>query len=360
MNTPLLSIDNAVLKLGNTHVFKNLNFSINKGESWALIGESGSGKSALLQIIAGKFHLSAGSIQYYFHEDFLREHPTGDAHLTFHRLIAFVESKHHFRNLSNTSDFYYQQRYNSSDSEDALTVEQYLGTIKPFSDQPGYWNLSKVLQKLNLSGLKDKQLIKLSNGETKRLMIGAALIKNPVLLMLDNPLAGLDVQTRAAFNSIITDIIASGITIIMGTSPFEIPAAITHVAVLENGTIIKQTPAKGFDASAFSDVDKGKLDKDEMTSLLDANKIPPYEWIVKMEDVNITYGNKAVLKNVNWQIKQGERWALLGPNGAGKSTLLSLINGDNPQAYANNIVRPKTWYRRKYLGYQKQDRLRIA
>ena len=47
-------------------------------------------------------------------------------HLTFHRLIALVESRHHFRNLSNTSDFYYQQRYNSSDSEDALTVEEYL------------------------------------------------------------------------------------------------------------------------------------------------------------------------------------------------------------------------------------------
>ena len=47
---------------------------------------------------------------------------------------------------------------------------------------------------------------------------------------------------------------------------------------------------------------------------------------------------KKFLKNVDWQIKQGERWALLGPNGAGKSTLLSLINGDNPQAYANDII----------------------
>jgi len=338
MNTPLLSIDNAVLKLGNANVFNNLNFHINKGESWALIGESGSGKSALLQIIAGKFHLSAGNISYHFHEDFLKEHHTGDAHLTFHRLIAFVESKHHFRNLSNTSDFYYQQRYNSSDSEDALTVEEYLSTIKPFSDHPGYWDLPKVLQKLHLAILKDKQLIKLSNGETKRLMIAAALIKNPVLLMLDNPLAGLDVQTRAEFNIIIADIIASGITIIMGTSPFEIPAAITHIAVLENGSIAKQTPAKDFDASAFSHVDKGKLDKDELTNLLNANNIPPYDWIVRMDNVNITYGDKEVLKNIDWQIKQGERWALLGPNGAGKSTLLSLINGDNPQAYANNII----------------------
>jgi molybdate transport system ATP-binding protein len=57
-----------------------------------------------------------------------------------------------------------------------------------------------------------------------------------------------------------------------------------------------------------------------------------------MADVFIKYGDKVILNKVNWLINPGERWALLGPNGAGKSTLLSLINGDNPQAYANNIV----------------------
>ena len=57
-----------------------------------------------------------------------------------------------------------------------------------------------------------------------------------------------------------------------------------------------------------------------------------------MNNINITYGQKEILKEVNWQIRQGDRWALLGPNGAGKSTLLSLVNADNPQAYANDIT----------------------
>ncbi len=57
-----------------------------------------------------------------------------------------------------------------------------------------------------------------------------------------------------------------------------------------------------------------------------------------MDNIHIRYGDKQVLKDVDWHIKQGERWALLGPNGAGKSTLLSLINADNPQAYANDII----------------------
>ncbi|MDB5023003.1 MAG: ATP-binding cassette protein [Mucilaginibacter sp.] len=338
MDTPLLSVNHAVLKIGSTTVFNNLNFQVDKGENWALIGDSGSGKSALLQVIAGKFHLSSGSIRYYFHENFLQKHHPDDAHLTFHRLIALVESRHHFRNLSNTSDFYYQQRYNSSDSEDALTVEEYLSAIKPFFDGPACWSLPKTLQRLKLDELKDKQLIKLSNGETKRLMIAVALLKNPVLLMLDNPLAGLDVQTRAEFNLIISDIIGSGITVIMATSPLEIPAAITKVAVLQKGTIAQQIPVKHLDPAAFTQTGNQKLDRDELSALLNTNRNANYKWVVKMDKINITYGQKAILKNVDWQIKQGDRWALLGPNGAGKSTLLSLINGDNPQAYANDII----------------------
>ncbi|MGZ3944788.1 MAG: ATP-binding cassette domain-containing protein, partial [Mucilaginibacter sp.] len=338
MDTTLLSISGAVLKLGNAVVFDGVNFSVNKGKSWALIGESGSGKSALLQLIAGKFHLSAGSIRYYFHEEFLEKYPEHEGHLTFHRLIALVESRHHFRNLSNTGDFYYQQRYNSSDSEDALTVDEYLGSVKPYADRAHYWTLEKTVEKLHLCQLRDKQLIKLSNGETKRLLIAAALLKNPVILMLDNPLAGLDVQTRAEFNAIIKDIIQSGITVIMATSPFEIPEAITHVAVLKDGNISGVTKSQ-FDPESFAEAGKDDVNKSELSDLLNSKgEHPAYDWIVKMDKINIRYGEKQVLKDVDWHIKQGERWALLGPNGAGKSTLLSLINADNPQAYANDIV----------------------
>ena len=65
-----------------------------------------------------------------------------------------------------------------------------------------------------------------------------------------------------------------------------------------------------------------------------------------------------VLNNLHWTVKQGENWAIVGPNGAGKSTLLSLITGDNPQAYANEIClfgRPRgsgetIWEIKKLIG----------
>ncbi|WP_179412765.1 ATP-binding cassette domain-containing protein [Mucilaginibacter sp. E4BP6] len=338
MSTILLSIQHASVRYLNNHIFKSLNFNINKGENWALIGKSGSGKSALLQTITGRFNVTGGEVNYTFFEEFLAHHPNHDPTLTHHKLIALVESKHHFRNLSNTTEFYYQQRYNSSDSEDAQTVEEYLHDIKHVDGGNNYWTFDKVIETLRLEPLRSKQLIKLSNGETKRLLIAAALIKNPVLLLLDTPLTGLDVQTRALFNVILSEITASGISVVIATSPREIPDAITHIAVLDDGKIVETIEKANFNPDLFKDEVKTNVDVEKLKNLLNNIEKPPYTYMVKMNDVHIKYGEKVILDKVNWQILPGERWALLGPNGAGKSTLLSLVNGDNPQAYANDIV----------------------
>jgi molybdate transport system ATP-binding protein len=255
---------------------------------------------------------------------------------TWKNLISQVSPKHNFTNLSNTTSFYYQQRFNSSDSEDTQTVEQYLAQIEPPTSIAS-WTLEKVLNRLDLQALKDKHLIKLSNGETKRLLIAKALLKNPTLLLLDNPLTGLDIDARTDINKLISEISDSGISIIMATSPFEIPEAITHIVVLNEGKIAKILSRSEFKPEKLHFSAVPEIDPQELKKLLTANKQENFENIVEMKDVVIKYGEHTILNHVNWTIKQGERCALLGHNGAGKSTLLSLVNGDNPQAYANNI-----------------------
>jgi molybdate transport system ATP-binding protein len=332
MAQPLISIQHITVRFLNNTIFTNLNFTVNKGEHWAFIGASGSGKSALLQTIAGNLNVNQGEVIYT-----LQDH-SANKNVADRKLIALVEPRHHFRNLSNTTDFYYQQRFNSSDSEDALTVDQYLAAIPSTLSKDAYWTLDKVTTTLKLVALLKKQLIKLSNGETKRLMIAAALLKNPVLLLLDNPLTGLDVQTRQEFNTILKQITDAGTTIIMATSPYEVPDAITNVAILANGKIDQVFSKAEYDPKIFIGRDDDAIDNEELKELLSTHAQTRYGQIVSMNNVTIKYGENVVLNKVNWQINTGERWALLGPNGAGKSTLLSLINGDNPQAYANDIV----------------------
>jgi molybdate transport system ATP-binding protein len=60
--------------------------------------------------------------------------------------------------------------------------------------------------------------------------------------------------------------------------------------------------------------------------------------LVQLNSVSVHYGTKDVLDNVQWTIKSGEFWQLVGPNGAGKSTLISMITGDNPRAYGQDMI----------------------
>ena len=78
-----------------------------------------------------------------------------------------------------------------------------------------------------------------------------------------------------------------------------------------------------------------------------------------MEHVSVKYGSRTILKELDWEVKNGEKWALFGLNGAGKSTLLSLIYADNPQSYANTLYLfdrkrgsgESIWDIKKRIGY---------
>lgn len=358
MNNTLISFKDVSIRQFNTLVFEGLNFSLEKGQHWVLVGKSGSGKSTFLDFITGKASMARGEAYYPYFDRHIQEHHQDDPLFNRYKVITQVSARHEFRNLSNTSDFYYQQRFNSCDSKDADTVSTYLSSIRVVNPL-GLWTIQKSTERLRLTHLLDKELIKLSNGETKRLMLAAALIKNPLLLLLDNPLNGLDVSARQDFNELIREISESGISIIMATPSTEIPDSIIHVAVLENGKMIAQCTKKEFKPISFHTMTQKQLDQEELKQLLSATPSVVYDAIIGMENVSIKYGDKQILDGLNWQVRQGERWALTGHNGAGKSTLLSLINRDNPQAFANKIILfdqqkgsgESIWEIKKKIGY---------
>jgi molybdate transport system ATP-binding protein len=157
--------------------------------------------------------------------------------------------------------------------------------------------------------------------------------------MLDNPLTGLDVNTRPFFHELLGAIAEKGTQLIVATSPSEISPCITHVLELSEGRVTGSWTREAFpgaagDAAAAWQPDAGKLARLEAVLPPDTSTFTD---AVRLEHIHVTYGETRILDDVNWEVKRGEKWALLGHNGAGKSTLLSLLSGDNPQAYANTI-----------------------
>ncbi|GAA4787675.1 ATP-binding cassette domain-containing protein [Olivibacter ginsenosidimutans] len=337
-NKQLLSLIDVDVKLNGQYILQQINFNIHEGQHWALVGSSGAGKSAFLNTIIGKLAISHGAIQHHYAHEYLTLNRLDGMSHSHQDLLALTTPRHQFKNKAHVQGFYYQQRFNSMDADDADTVYDYLTRVK--SALAGYWTVNSVTEALGLEYLLDKSIIKLSNGETRRLTIALALLRNPKLLLMDQPLIGLDAATRANFDRIIERIIASGVHIIICTSPTEIPKAITHIAVLEKGKMLKQGPKetilKELDTLTVQDPFLGN--RDLLREELAHYSFQKFNQIVYMKDVSVKYDDRQILDHINWEILQGERWVLQGHNGAGKSTLLSLINGDNPQAYANHII----------------------
>jgi molybdate transport system ATP-binding protein len=150
MPTPAIILKNVSAQLYGKTVLDDISFEISTDQHLAIIGASGSGKSSLAKAIAGKL-FTKGTIEIQF-----------NVNTPLSAKAVLIEHTESFKNLSNVSDFYYQQRYNSFDAEDALTVEQELTRINLFPA-----GAEALLHQLNLTHRKQTPLIQLSNGSKK-------------------------------------------------------------------------------------------------------------------------------------------------------------------------------------------------
>lgn len=313
---------NIIVQQQSNVVLNDISFSLNEKEHLLITGTSGSGKTTLAKALANKIFYK-GSIEFSINQP----------------KIIFVEQHDYFKSLSNTSDFYYQQRYNSFDSNDAQTVFEELQKISPDNNA-----INTLLNQLSLMHRKHDSLLHLSSGEHKRFQLIKAFLQHADVFIFDSPFIGLDVNSRKTLSNLINEK-ASLATIIIIADIEDAPSCITNVAELENGKL-KSFETQNEDVTArneavFSTKIKHSISNTQYSIFSD--NIPQqknndrFDVAVKLENINVAYGAKKILTNINWQINRGERWLLKGVNGAGKSTLISLITGDHPQAYANKV-----------------------
>lgn len=316
--TFLLQVKNLTVQLSGKPVLKNVSFEINKAECLAIIGSSGSGKSTLIKTLAGNY-FTAGSIFF--------QNKNGKA-----PQVIIIPQQHFFKNLSNTSTFYYQQRFNSCDSEDSLTVNDVLENLSGDKKK-----IQEILEILCIGYMRYTRLIQLSNGEHKRFQLAKALLQNADWILLDSPYTGLDKEARKLLNKIIDKLIANGIHILLVTSYADIPESVTHIVVLDNGEIKEKLLRNEFKQVILKKNNWPLLDSKLLESMAPVYNNNEFSVAIKMVNTNVIYNNKKILDNINWKVNKGECWSVSGHNGSGKSTLLSLITGDNPQAFANEI-----------------------
>lgn len=325
MDSSLLMINRLCVNINGEKILQNISFKIKKGEQWVIFGKAGTGKTVLGHTLAGN-HAFSGMI------DFKEQVKSAGKNN-----VMVVEQQHRFKDLQNQSNFYYQQRYNAFDSEATITVEEDISSY----DENGHGHLSKadLLETFHLTLLLKEPLIQLSNGENKRLQVLKAVLSFHNLLILDEPFTGLDPDGCRLLDDILSFLSDSGQQLMLLTSRDHIPNCFNRYARLKNGELSIFKSPEYVSMEKEDGLKKEKSSQKILKEFPSAISFshPDYKYAVRMLDVYIRYGEKNILEGINWEVEKGTCWLLTGHNGAGKSTLLSLITGDNPQAYANDI-----------------------
>lgn len=368
-----------------------INFEVNVGEHIAIVGPNGGGKSMLVDILTGAHPLQ----------------PMNDVKYDFRPSKAKMVSDNikymTFRDSYGTTDgtYYYQQRWNQNDIDETPLVKDLLdesfriaetGLIrktnfdkflvrdesaeeeaarlaKEEADRKAmHEELEKVRRRLydmfHLEILEDKHIIMLSSGELRKFQMTKTLMTNPRVLIMDNPFIGLDAGARQQlhdFLHILTE--ETNITVILVLSKSDdIPNFISHVYQVRDMTVLPKQTLADFRQSV-SPVPAQMLSEEKRSAILalpSESEPPSIDGnILEFNNVNIRYGTRTILKDLNLTVRNGERWALSGENGSGKSTLLSIVCADNPQAYANQITLfghkrgsgESIWDIKRHIGY---------
>ncbi len=315
----MIQLKDITILRGNRRLFNNFNFEIQPGEHWVVQGANGSGKTSLLQLIAGLLHPTSGHVHY----SFIKGTDWETLYRQRQEKLRFIPTESLQTFLNGYEGLFYQQRYYSMNDTELPKVRDVFGEdihkLKSFNLSSGF----------NIHGLLDLELTRLSNGQLKKVLIMSHLIRQlPNFLLLDYPFDGLDMQSREDLSGFLTEVaVKMNIQIVMVDHDHALPSVINRRLVLSNYSVEKIETVKGTsETSPFEEIISPP------TATVENRNV-----VVEMQNLTIQYSGKKIIENLNWVIRKGERWALTGKNGSGKTTLFSLIYADHPMAYSQKV-----------------------
>lgn len=343
MSEPIAIIQNLIIKKGVRDLQLPVSFIWEKGRQWCVTGPTGSGKTTFLKILSGISFTTGAKIEFPVLEKMKQ---TSGKQLFISDMIAFVPQEIKISAGFYIEDLYYQRRFQAAEQDDIPSTKEVL--LRAANEDEA--RVEEVAKLMALTSLMEQPFVQLSNGQTRRLMIAIALVKQPRILILDNPYTGLDQETRVALNEQIRVLIENGIHIFMAAHEHELPLIDFVTDILRLQPVMQLQ----------------RLNKP--LPVIYQTQVNPSDTkaVIRMENIEVKYGEKVVLKIHYWEVNKSERWIIQGKNGSGKSTLLSVIMADHPQAYANEIylfgkkrgTGESIWEIKKRIGFFSPELLR--
>ena len=236
-----IEIRNLTKNFGNKQALQGLNMTVPQGSIYGFIGENGSGKSTTEKIICGLIHPSGGSIKLYG-KDYTDQNVRA-------KVGVLIESPGCYSNMTTWNN---------------LMLQAYNLSIKNPEEE-----VRKMLKLVRMEGAAGNKYKNCSLGMKQRIGIAMALLGNPTLLVLDEPINGLDADGMRIMRKVLVDIANSGATIVISSHILgELEKIATHYGIIRGGKMIAEMTAKELDESCRTFVAVKATKKDMANTLL--------------------------------------------------------------------------------------------
>lgn len=319
-----LDVDLAQVHLvrGGRRVLRNLRWRVRPGQRWILRGDNGAGKTQLLKLIAGDIwpQPRAGTRRHYRWRNQLHSDPLG-----VKEEIAYIGAER--------QDRYEHYAWNQR-------VRAIVGTGIERSDVPlraltgaEQRRVTRLLGRLGIGRLARRRFLTLSQGERRLVLLARAFAWRPALLLLDEPLNGLDQHHRRRMLAAISGLRHSALPWIYVTHRTEEePAGATHQARLVRGQLHtrRRRPARP------------QLPPRSVAPGIAARRpvrAPRRHELIALRGASVWREGALVLRRITLSISAGQCWVVHGATGSGKSTLLAALHGDHGVTAGGTIHR---------------------
>ncbi|NHF57974.1 ATP-binding cassette domain-containing protein [Flavobacteriaceae bacterium TP-CH-4] len=201
---------------------------------------------------------------------------------------------------------------------------------------------------------KTAQLLKtMSSGEQKKALLAHILKQHPDFIILDNPFDNLDSDAQKALRKKLQAIADTTSLIQIASRKNDLLPFIHTIAQLEGKLLVPVNEKEVGSNRVMPKTFQGTI----------PTPLQPIEFegeaLIELKNVSVSYSGKPILNNINWTINKGSFWELRGKNGSGKTTILSMITGENPKGYGQELYifgRKKgsgesVWDIKKRIGY---------
>ena len=355
-----LSAENISKNYNERWLFRGINFGILKGDKVALVGQNGTGKTTLMNILAGIIPADEGtvSIRKGISVGYLFQSPSFDESLSVMDTLFTGESP------ANQAIKLYEKSQLHPEDMDLLS------NALELMDKYQAWDYeSRVKQILGKLGIHDieRKVSELSGGQRKRVAMAKVLIEEPDFMIFDEPTNHLDLETIEWLEQTLS---AQNITVLLVTHDrYFLDRVCNNIVELENGNIHTYKGNYGYflekkaerEASEAASIDKAKntlrtelewmrrqpkargtksqsrvdafydlkdratQTKDESKVLLNVKMSRQGSKILEIDDLSKSFGNQKIVDHFSYVFQRKDRIGIIGKNGIGKSTFLNMV-----------------------------------